>query len=251
MPPVKRRIEVSPEMLSFVGPGALPPSTWPDRPVLIRFTDDDAPTLGIDPAADADDVAAAPLVFVVAGVAVERLGGTLPARSDWHMPSALRAQMRAILDPAVGAMMGDTVRLARSIELLCAVFDHLAQGRLIPIAGDQAMSEGDAARIAAARRLIDEQWDQKLSLDGIARAAGVNRGKLTRGFRAVYGCSVVDALTERRISGAQRMLAATDLPVSTIALRCGYLSNAAFARAFARHVGVAPTRWRAGHEAAA
>lgn len=243
----KHRIDVSPEMLSFVGAGALPAAAWPARPVLLQFGDE---VVTIDPAAKVADADAA-LIFVVAGKAVERLAGALPEAASWYLPSALRAQVLAILDPAVGEAIGDTLRLARSIELLCAVFDHLGRGQLVAVAGDCAVSESDAARIAAARRLIDEQWHEKLSLDAIARASGINRGKLTRGFRALYGCSVIDALTERRLSSARAMLAATDLPVSTIGFRCGYLNNASFARAFTRHVGVAPTRWRAARELAA
>lgn len=249
----KHRVDVSPEMLSFVGEGALPLAAWPPRPFVLRFAglgDGGAPVLAIDPPSvvEAEDAA---LVFVVAGEAIERLFGAVPPFGVWRMPPAMRALVQAIRDGDAPGRAADTLRLARSIELLCAVFDHLHRGALTPADEDHALSEGDARRIAAARRLIDERWHEKLTLDAIARACGVNRGKLTRGFRAMYGATVADALTERRLRGARRLLEETDLPVSVIGYRCGYLNNASFTRAFVRNVGVAPTRWRAAPGVAA
>ncbi len=247
----KHRVDVSPEMLSFVGGGALPPGDRPVRPVAIRFSGPAArqPRLAIDRFREHGHEGSA-LVLVVASAAIERLFDEVET-GEWHMPAALRAMVLGVLEPGAPGHADDTLRLARSIELLCAVFDHLKRDALVPTDGDGALSEGDAARIVAARRLIDERWSEKLTLDAIARACGLNRGKLTRGFRSLYACTVVDALTERRLAGARRMLEATDLPVSTIGYRCGYLSNASFTRAFARHVGVAPTRWRAARGLAA
>ena len=248
----KIRIDVSPEMLSFVGSGPMPAATWPSRPILLSFTDAVMAVLSVDPApVPSDRCEGAALVFVVAGSAADRLFGGRPEVGTWHLPSALKVLVQSICHPTTAQALTETLQLAKSIELLCAVFEHRDAHLLVPVAGGSALSERDAARITIARRIVDEQWHQKLSLDAIARACGLNRGKLTRGFRSTYGCTVANALTEHRLAGAQRMLAATDLPIATIGFRCGYLNNASFARAFSRHVGVAPTRWRATRQVAA
>jgi AraC family transcriptional activator of pyochelin receptor len=83
-----------------------------------------------------------------------------------------------------------------------------------------------------------------LTIDDIAKSIGINRDKLTRGFRELYQCSVAEALSERRLRQARQMLAASDLPVASIGYRCGYLNNAAFTRAFSRRFGMAPTVMR-------
>ena len=64
------------------------------------------------------------------------------------------------------------------------------------------------------------------------------------------GSTVADAITDRRLQGAHRLLLATDLPVSSIGYRCGYSNNASFTRAFSRRFGMAPTRLRAIEAAA-
>ena len=192
----------------------------------------------------------APLVLVVAADACRRLFGELPdTPSDWHLPAGLRAVATAILDGALSGPARDTLRLAKSIELLCGFFAALADGSLVPADADGALSEGDAQRLLHARRLVDERWREKLTLDGVARACGLNRAKLTRGFRLMFGRSVADALAENRLGGARRMLRETDLPVSSIGYACGYGNNASFTRAFSRRYGVAPTRLRRGEAA--
>ena len=94
------------------------------------------------------------------------------------------------------------------------------------------------------RELIDERWNEKLSLEGLAAHCGLNREKLTRGFREMFACSVSEAIAERRLSQASRMLLTTDLPVSSIGYENGYMNNASFSRAFGRRFGVSPSDFR-------
>lgn len=68
---------------------------------------------------------------------------------------------------------------------------------------------------------------------------------MARGFRETYGCTVSEALAERRLAEARRQLIATDLPIGLIGYRSGYLNNASFTRAFGRRFGQSPTDFRA------
>ena len=168
----------------------------------------------------------------------------------WHLPSEMRTLVLALRDCPLPEPARSTLRLAKSIELLCASIACFDQDALIPADGAGDLSELDAARLAAARRLIDDRWQEKLTLDSVARACGLNRAKLTRGFRQMFGSTVADAIADKRLSGAHGLLLATDLPVSAIGYRCGYQNNASFTRAFAWRFGVPPTRLRALQAAA-
>jgi AraC family transcriptional activator of pyochelin receptor len=243
----KQRIDVSPEMLAFVGAGPVA-ADWPaDRIILsFHFGGDAAEPATLRCGGDSAGWQAATVVLAVDAAACDRLFGFAPdAPACWHLPSDLRLLAVAIRDCPLPEPSRSTLRLAKSIELLCATFTQFDDEALIPADGAGALSELDATRIAAARRLVDERWQEKLTLDGIARACGLNRAKLTRGFRQVFGSTVADAIADNRLQGAHRLLLATDLPVSSIGYRCGYRNNASFTRAFARRFGVAPTRLRA------
>lgn len=244
---IKDSIVVSHEMISHWGPGKVATAGWPTDSVLLSFAaiDGDTALLRFDAApVDAGEEDGADVVLVVQRAACLRLFGGVPASGHWHLPSCLRALALGISRCDAPDQARDTLRLARSIELLCQAFAELTKGELLAAEGDGVLSELDAARIAAARRLIDERWREKLTLDAIARACGLNRDKLSRGFRTVFRTTVADALAERRLEGARTMILTTGLPVSTIGYRCGYLNNASFARAFTRRFGMPPTRLR-------
>lgn len=247
---IKYPVIVSPEMTSFVGRGCCDYLKLPPDALLLGFGgvagDGAEPAIRVLAFRDLEGgVEDSLLVFAVSRGACRRLFGMLPEGDGrWYLPSDLRALAQSIVAPASDAAAADTLRLARSIELLCQLFAALGEGRLVAIDGATSLSESDIARIAAARRMVDERWHEKLTLDDIARGCGVNRDKLTRGFRELYHCTVAEALSERRLKQAQRMLAASDLPVASIGYRCGYLNNASFTRAFSRHFGMAPTEMR-------
>lgn len=242
------RIHVSPEMVCFLGAGESPVDDLPVDPILFAIRLGNVPTLSVaERPLDGD----ADFLIHVASAACQRVFGYIPdTRALYHLPVEMRAIVIAIRDCALPGEVCSTLRGAKAIELLCAIFTELAADRLVPADGDGALSEMDTRRIVLARRMIDDQWRDKLTLEGIARACGLNRAKLTRGFRVMFGTSVADAIAERRLCGARSLLLATNLPVSSIGYSCGYLNNASFTRAFARRFGVVPTRLRAMEAAA-
>lgn len=242
---MRTRIEVSPEMHAFVGTGALPDGEILDDAVMFCFRLSGL-TFAFEPDSDAaheaDD---AEIVLFVKREACDRVfGGAPEVAGRWHVPSDMRSIALAIVEDRMKGNAGVTLRLAKSIELLCVAFERIADGSLIPASGSGDLTASEAQRIAAARRLIDEHWNEKLTLDSIARSCGINRAKLSRGFRMMFAMSVADAIFERRLGGARQMLLATDLPVSSIGYRCGYQNNASFSRAFSRRFGQTPSHFR-------
>lgn len=237
------RIMISPEMMAIVGPGVIEEPRL-DASVMLAFSLGELPIMAVLPPDEANDAAA--LRLCVTQEACRRLFGHVPTTSaTYHLPSELRSIALAVRDCPLDGAAGVTLRGAKSIELLCESFTALLGDALVPANGDAALSERDTRKIVHARRIIDEHWREKLTLDTIAGTCGVNRVKLTSGFRAMFGLSVADAISERRLGGARQMLLATDLPVSSVGYACGYLSNASFTRAFSRRYGVVPSRLRA------
>jgi AraC family transcriptional activator of pyochelin receptor len=188
------------------------------------------------------------LMLLVAAAALSRLFGDVAAAAKdgcFHLTTELRAICVAVRDCP---MQGDALRAyrgAKSIELLCEAMRLLGEGGLTPAAHDAELSREDSARVVAARRMIEERCHEKLTLERIARACGLNRSKLTRGFRQMFECTVAEAIADGRLARASRMLLTTDLPVSSVGYQAGYLNNASFARAFGRRFGVPPSDYRA------
>ena len=192
------------------------------------------------------------LMLAVNREALARLGGDLMLLSPgaFHLSTAVRLMVMAILEPRVLASAVSAYQFAKGIEVVCEVLRQHRDGELLPLADDGALSAADTRRILAARRLIEERCSEKLTLDAIARSCGLNRSKLTRGFRDLFKCTVAEALSERRLELASSMLLTTDLPVASVGYEAGYENKASFARAFGRRFGRTPSDYRTGAIAA-
>ncbi len=87
---------------------------------------------------------------------------------------------------------------------------------------------------------IETHFGRELSLDDIARAAGVSRFHLARVFEVRMGSSVMGYVRARRLAVAARQLAAGAPDILSVALDAGYGSHEAFTRAFAAAFGLTP-----------
>ena len=241
-------IEVSPEMLTLHGAGDVGGHRWPPRSVAFEIDEKLETTFHQSPERTILNQKAGSnrLILIVDRAACERVNAAPIDFEDggsYILPADLRAIALALRDCPMPEPAAVPYRLAKSIELLCEMLRARKAGEMLA-ANSADMPFADCRRIAAARQLIEERWDQPLSLSEIARHSGVNRSKLSRGFRALYGCSISEAVSERRLAEARRQLIATDLPVGLIGYRSGYQNNASFSRAFCRRFGVPPSDYR-------
>ncbi len=87
------------------------------------------------------------------------------------------------------------------------------------------------------------------TVDQLARIALTSRSAFAKRFRLLVGDSPANYLTRVRMEQAKQLLA-EQRTVTEVALRLGYGSQAAFSRAFRRHAGAPPARWRHTGDAA-
>lgn len=86
--------------------------------------------------------------------------------------------------------------------------------------------------------------EHPLPLDAIAHAMHCQPRTLDRRFRTALGAPPGTVYRHIRLSEARKLLDSTTLPVGEIAVRCGYESPAALARAMRLRYGAAPTQLR-------
>jgi AraC-like DNA-binding protein len=82
------------------------------------------------------------------------------------------------------------------------------------------------------------------TLDALAAAAGSSRTTLAERFGRIVGRAPMQYLSDWRMQRAAQLLDDPRQKVASIALAVGYDSEAAFSRAFRRHAGLSPARWR-------
>ena len=95
--------------------------------------------------------------------------------------------------------------------------------------------------------LIHDRFREPLLVDELAGEAGVHPAHLTRVFRRLLRTSPGQYVRQLRLEWAAERLAAGTEPVSHVALQAGFADQPHFTRAFRRHWGVTPGRYRARH----
>jgi AraC family transcriptional regulator len=83
-----------------------------------------------------------------------------------------------------------------------------------------------------------------VTLDDLAREAGVSRFHLLRLYKRLCGQTPLKRLTSLRMEEAKRLLKDRSETITAIAAKCGYENSSHFATAFRRWVGVSPAAFR-------
>ncbi len=96
-----------------------------------------------------------------------------------------------------------------------------------------------------AKDLADARYAEPLTVDDLARAAGLSRAHFSEQFRRTFGETPHAYLLTRRLERAAALLRRTDRPVIEICLAVGLTSIGSFTSSFTRAYGMSPTSYRA------
>lgn len=103
-----------------------------------------------------------------------------------------------------------------------------------------------AHKLHLAKRFVEENLGEKLSVEAIARKVGVSAFHFAHAFQAATGVPPHKYLMQRRMEQAKSLLRETDLSLTEIALRVGYSSSSHFCVGFLKLSHTTPTRYRQG-----
>ena len=87
---------------------------------------------------------------------------------------------------------------------------------------------------------INEHLAQPLNIAALASLACLSPTQFKKRFKASFGLTTQQYITQLRMEKAKALLAHTDLPVQLVAEKVGYGDLSAFSRRFSIHVGMSP-----------
>jgi AraC-like DNA-binding protein len=96
-----------------------------------------------------------------------------------------------------------------------------------------------------AKDLADSRYAERLTVQDLAKAAGLGRAHFSREFKRAFGESPHVYLLTRRLERAAAMLRFTDRSVADICMSVGLESLGSFTTSFTRTYGMPPTAYRA------
>lgn len=167
-----------------------------------------------------------------------------PSARRHDLTETLRMLTAELADPAPGSQ---TITERLVDVLFVHILRQWAASRDAPDHGTTWWAALRDPEVAAAISLIHEEPGRTWTVDTLAREVGVSRATLSRRFTRLVGEPPLAYLTRWRLEIAARRLRETSDSVTRIANTVGYTSEFAFSRAFTRHRGTPPTRYRATH----
>jgi AraC-like DNA-binding protein len=147
---------------------------------------------------------------------------------------------------ALGALLVREVSRADQGALLAA--DAILEAMLVAALrrGDEARPANDSPRdpaIANAVRFIAASYADPITVDDIARAAGMSRYHFSRRFRDVMKASPYRHLLDVRLGHAAELLRRGRHGVTEVAFAVGFNDPSRFAKSFRARFGAAPARF--------
>lgn len=91
---------------------------------------------------------------------------------------------------------------------------------------------------------MELNYRRELTVEEIAGACRLNRSYFSKLFKEKKGCPPQEFLIRLRLSRATDLMRTTTMPISDVAVACGYPNQLNFSKAFKRRYGVSPRAWR-------
>lgn len=105
-------------------------------------------------------------------------------------------------------------------------------------------NDSTGEKLAQIRKYIAEHYNQKITLDSLAAQFYISKYHLSREYHKLFGQTIVEEITARRISRAKSELRFTAKPLEEIAEECGFLDCPYFIHVFKKSEGLTPLQFR-------
>lgn len=110
------------------------------------------------------------------------------------------------------------------------------------------LSEGGLNKVEQMACLIAQRYTERLTVEEIGRTVKLHPNYAMNLFQKTFGTTLIDYLTQHRVSHAQRLLATSDMKIVDVAFSSGFSSISRFNDAFRRACGCSPREYRQHHE---
>lgn len=164
--------------------------------------------------------------------------------SQERASSLLASAVRSIADEIGAAAPGAACVLSRLAELLFIEVLRRHMAELKPPAAGWLSALNDPV-VGRALQLLHARPAYPWTVSGLARQVGASRSLLADRFRSMVGQPPMRYLACWRLQLAAEMMRSHRHGLAAVGAHVGYDSEAAFNRAFKRHVGEPPAAWRA------
>ena len=129
--------------------------------------------------------------------------------------------------------------LAEKMSLLYSILSDVISSRHTPYLQNSARY-----KIEEAIALISASSGESITVESLAKHAGMSEVYFRKLFKSVVGVSPARFIIDQRIKRAKELLAVDYLTLEDVSLRCGFSSPSYFYRVFKENTGMTPGEFR-------
>jgi AraC-like DNA-binding protein len=159
-----------------------------------------------------------------------------------RLPAMLQQAATAIICGPCDEPFAPLFYHAKMVELLWLLLEHL-RADCTPELRD-TLSSAAREDVVRVRRFIDSDFMRSWNIETLSRIAGMNRTKLRKLFKRIYGTTIFEYRTAVLMRHADALLRDPDVPIAEISFRLGYNEPSSFNTAFKRFYGYTPGKRR-------
>lgn len=146
-------------------------------------------------------------------------------------------------------------KLCESLSSRKAGYEFMTQGYLYQLLGiimeehlyeKLIISTKEAERLNSIKNVlayISENYNNNISLDTLAKIAGMNPKYFCRYFRSMTERTPIDYLNYYRIECACEMLSTKDISIKEVAISCGFNDESYFIKTFCKYKNITPKQF--------
>lgn len=98
--------------------------------------------------------------------------------------------------------------------------------------------------VARAEQYIEVHFQEKITVKYLAELGNLSVSSFNRVFKKETKMTPMDYLMQIRLEQSKKLLRRKEVPVTEIAMRCGFNSSAHFAASFRKFYNMTPTEYR-------
>lgn len=137
------------------------------------------------------------------------------------------------------SMMNSDITLDAQAEIITHWLIRSILGETLDL---RAVSEDYS--VARAQHYMEQHYGENITVLKLAELGYVSASALNRKFKQEIGITPIDYLIGIRIQRSKILLRRKSIPITEIAMRCGFGSSAHFSACFHERLGITPTEYR-------
>lgn len=163
--------------------------------------------------------------------------------TPWFSQCTMTPTMENIVHELRGSCISNsTYRLiaeSKALELIALYLQQLEWRN----AYKQPVNCHEMQCLQTAKNYLAQHYQDPPSIEYLSRLVGLNRRKITEGFKAMYGKTISDYVFYLRMEKAKTLLLSHHSNISFVAEQVGYQHQSNFTKAFKRYAGLPPRQF--------